>query len=147
MLQQTRVAAVIPYYERFLARFPDVRVTCAKRRKKKCCGCGPDSATTAARAICKRPRSRSWRYMAENFRKTEEDAFALSGIGPYTGAAILSIAFGEKLAVLDGNVARVLARLGAVRGDLREIAALAIAAKNRQASCSTATRQETGIRP
>ena len=45
---------------------------------------------------------------------------ALSGIGPYTGAAILSIAFSAKHAVLDGNVARVLARLGAIRGDLRE---------------------------
>jgi A/G-specific adenine glycosylase len=44
----------------------------------------------------------------------------LPGIGRYTAAAILSIAFGEKLAVLDGNVARVLARLGAIHGDLRE---------------------------
>jgi len=44
----------------------------------------------------------------------------LPGIGNYTAAAILSIAFGEKFAVLDGNVARVLARLGAIRGDLRE---------------------------
>ncbi len=43
----------------------------------------------------------------------------LAGIGEYTAAAILSIAFGERLAVLDGNVARVLARLDAVRGDLR----------------------------
>ena len=44
---------------------------------------------------------------------------ALPGIGRYTAAAVLSIAYGEPLAVLDGNVARVLARLGAVRGDLR----------------------------
>jgi A/G-specific adenine glycosylase len=49
-----------------------------------------------------------------------DDALALPGIGNYTAAAILSIAFGEKHAVLDGNVARVLARLGAVPGDLRE---------------------------
>src|SRR6266705_1477883 len=52
-------------------------------------------------------------------RRTK-DALALPGIGNYTAAAILSIAFGEKHAVLDGNVARVLARLGAIRGDLRE---------------------------
>ena len=58
--------------------------------------------------------------MVENFRSDEEAVLALSGIGPYTGAAILSIAFGAKHAVLDGNVARVLARLGAIRGDLRE---------------------------
>jgi A/G-specific adenine glycosylase len=49
-----------------------------------------------------------------------EDALALPGIGNYTAAAILSIAFGKKHAVLDGNVARVLARLGALRGELRE---------------------------
>src|SRR5262249_15916687 len=42
------------------------------------------------------------------------------GIGSYTAAAVLSIAYGERLAVLDGNVARVLARLHGVRGDLRE---------------------------
>jgi len=54
------------------------------------------------------------------FPRRLEDALALPGIGNYTAAAILSIAFGEKLAVLDGNVARVLARLGAIRGDLRE---------------------------
>jgi adenine-specific DNA glycosylase len=54
------------------------------------------------------------------FRHTREEVLALSGIGEYTAAAILSIAFDEKLAVLDGNVARVLARLGAIRGDLRE---------------------------
>jgi A/G-specific adenine glycosylase len=49
----------------------------------------------------------------------EELALALPGIGAYTAAAILSIAYGKKLAVLDGNVARVLARLHAIRGDLR----------------------------
>src|SRR5205823_14583317 len=44
---------------------------------------------------------------------------ALPGIGSYTAAAVLSIAYGEPLAVLDGNVARVLARMGAVAGELR----------------------------
>jgi A/G-specific adenine glycosylase len=62
-----------------------------------------------------------------------EDALALPGIGNYTAAAILSIAFGEQLAVLDGNVARVLARLGAIRGDLR-------ASKNWQELQETANR-------
>lgn len=54
------------------------------------------------------------------FPKTWEETLALPGIGAYTAAAILSIAFGDKRAVLDGNVARVLARIGAVRGDLRQ---------------------------
>ena len=48
-----------------------------------------------------------------------EAALALPGIGRYTAAAVLSIAYDAPLAVLDGNVARVLARMGAVRGDLR----------------------------
>jgi A/G-specific adenine glycosylase len=54
------------------------------------------------------------------FPTRRDEILALPGIGNYTAAAILSIAFGEKVAVLDGNVARVLARLGAIRGDLRE---------------------------
>ena len=58
--------------------------------------------------------------MEENFRATADAALELPGIGPYTVAAILSIAYDAKLAVLDGNVARVIARLEAVRGDLRE---------------------------
>jgi A/G-specific adenine glycosylase len=55
-----------------------------------------------------------------HFPESEDKAFALPGIGQYTTAAILSIAYGKKLAVLDGNVARVLARLFATHGDLRE---------------------------
>ncbi len=54
------------------------------------------------------------------FPRSAEDALALPGIGSYTAAAILSIAFGERHAVLDGNVARVIARLDAMHGDLRE---------------------------
>jgi A/G-specific adenine glycosylase len=53
------------------------------------------------------------------FPRAWTEALALRGIGNYTAAAVLSIAYGEPHAVLDGNVARVLARLGAVRGDLR----------------------------
>jgi A/G-specific adenine glycosylase len=54
------------------------------------------------------------------FPRSLEQALALPGIGEYTAAAVLSIAYGEPHSVLDGNVARVLARLGAVRGDLRQ---------------------------
>ena len=56
------------------------------------------------------------------FPRSVDDALALPGIGSYTAAAVLSIAYNVPLAVLDGNVARVLARLGAVRGDLRHSA-------------------------
>jgi A/G-specific adenine glycosylase len=119
MLQQTRVAAVIPYYERFLARFPDVRSLAEAPQEEVLrlwSGLGYYSRARnlqkAAQQIVALPGG--------EFPRDEKGVMALSGIGPYTSAAILSIAFGAKHAVLDGNVARVLARLGAVRGDLRE---------------------------
>jgi A/G-specific adenine glycosylase len=119
MLQQTRVAAVIPYYERFLSRFPNLRALAQAPQEEVLrlwSGLGYYSRARnlqkAAQQIVALPDG--------EFPRDEKGVLALSGIGPYTGAAILSIAFGAKHAVLDGNVARVLARLGALRGDLRE---------------------------
>jgi A/G-specific adenine glycosylase len=119
MLQQTRVAAVIPYYERFLERFPDVRALADAPQEEVLrlwSGLGYYS------------RGRNLQRAAQQivakhggvFPQTEEEVLDLPGIGRYTAAAILSIAFGAKHAVLDGNVARVLARLGAIRGELRD---------------------------
>src|SRR5258708_575508 len=119
MLQQTRVAAVIPYYERFLVRFPDVRALAAAPQEEVLrlwSGLGYYS------------RARNLQRAAQEivakhggvFPRDEKDALALPGIGSYTAAAILSIAYGAKHAVLDGNVARVLARTFAVHGDLRD---------------------------
>jgi A/G-specific adenine glycosylase len=119
MLQQTRVAAVIPYYERFLARFPDVHALASAPREEVLrlwSGLGYYS------------RARNLQHAAQKivakhggvFPRDENDALALPGIGCYTAAAILSIAYGAKHAVLDGNVARVLARIFAVHGDLRD---------------------------
>lgn len=119
MLQQTRVAAVIPYYERFLERFPDVHALANAPQEdvlRLWSGLGYYS------------RARNLQRAAQEivakhggvFPRTEKEALALPGIGSYTAAAILSIAYGAKHAVLDGNVARVLARIFAVRGDLRD---------------------------
>jgi A/G-specific adenine glycosylase len=119
MLQQTRVAVVIPYYERFLERFPDVRVLAEASEEEVLRLWSGLGYYSRARNLQKAAREIAGRHGGE-FPKTVEDVLALSGIGRYTTAAILSIAFGRELAVLDGNVARVLARLGAVRGDLRE---------------------------
>ena len=118
MLQQTRVTAATPYYERFLERFPDVRALAEAPQEEVLrlwSGLGYYS------------RARNLQKAAQQivalhhgvFPATEAEALALPGIGKYTAAAILSIAHGQKLAVLDGNVARVLARLQAMRGDLR----------------------------
>jgi A/G-specific adenine glycosylase len=119
MLQQTRVAAVIPYYEKFLARFPDAQALAEAPEEEVLrlwSGLGYYSrARNLQKAAQQVVALHGGKFPAE-----AEAALALSGIGAYTAAAILSIAFDAKQAVLDGNVARVLARLGAIRGDLRE---------------------------
>jgi len=118
MLQQTRVVAVIPYYERFVRRFPTVQ-TLARAKMETVleywAGLGYYSRARNMHAAAKQIVARH----GGRFPRQLDDALELPGIGRYTAAAILSIAFNEPLAVLDGNVARVLARLGAVRGDLR----------------------------
>jgi A/G-specific adenine glycosylase len=119
MLQQTRVAAAIPYYERFLQRFPDVHALASTPQEEVLRFWAGLGYYGRARNLQKAAQQIVAKHGAE-FPTRWEDVLALPGIGNYTAAAILSIAFGEKLAVLDGNVARVIARLGAVRGDLRE---------------------------
>jgi A/G-specific adenine glycosylase len=118
MLQQTRVATAIPYYERFLERFPDIQTLSAAPQ---------DEVLRVWSGLGYYSRARNMQKAAQQivtkhggrFPKHGDEVLALPGIGNYTAAAILSIAFGEKFAVLDGNVVRVLSRLGAVRGDLR----------------------------
>jgi A/G-specific adenine glycosylase len=119
MLQQTRVAAVIPYYEQFLMRFPDVRALAEAPQAEVLRMWSGLGYYSRARNLQKAAQQIVALHGGK-FPSDEDAVLALSGIGPYTGAAILSIAFGAKHAVLDGNVARVLARLGAIRGDLRE---------------------------
>jgi A/G-specific adenine glycosylase len=119
MLQQTRVAAVIPYYERFLERFPDVRALAEAPQEEVLRMWSGLGYYSRARNL-QRAAQRIVAKHGGEFPRKPEDVLALPGVGAYTGAAVLSIAFGEKLAVLDGNVRRVLARLDAIRGDLRE---------------------------
>jgi A/G-specific adenine glycosylase len=119
MLQQTRVTAVIPYYERFLERFPTIQALARAQIESVLqfwAGLGYYSRARNSHQAAKQIVAR---HKGE-FPRTMEAALALPGIGAYTSAAILSIAYGVPAAVLDGNVARVLARLGAVEGDLRE---------------------------
>jgi A/G-specific adenine glycosylase len=118
MLQQTRVAAVIPYFERFLERFPDVKSLAEASQEEVLRLWSGLGYYSRARNLQKAARQIVALHNGV-FPATEEEALALPGIGNYTAAAILSIAYDKKLAVLDGNVARVLARLNAIRGDLR----------------------------
>ena len=118
MLQQTRIAAVLPYYAKFLHRFPTIE-TLAKAREhdvlRYWAGLGYYSR---ARNLHRAAKEIVARHGGE-FPRDHETALELPGIGKYTAAAVLSISYDVPLAVVDGNVARVLARLGAVRGDIR----------------------------
>ena len=119
MLQQTRIAVVEPYYDRFLKSFPSIDGLMRARPRdvlRLWAGLGYYSR---ARNLHRAAREIVTRHGGV-FPRTHEDALALPGIGRYTAAAILSIAYDMPLAAVDGNIARVLARLGAVRGDLRQ---------------------------
>jgi A/G-specific adenine glycosylase len=118
MLQQTRIAAVMPYYQRFLERFPTVQSLARASEPevlKLWSGLGYYSRACnlhrAARIIVTQHKGQ--------FPTELDAALELPGIGHYTAAAVLSIAYDVPLAVLDGNVARVLARIKTIRGDLR----------------------------
>ena len=119
MLQQTRVAAVIPYYQRFLENFPDVQSLARARTDRVLASWAGLGYYSRARNLQNAAQQIVARYAGE-FPREHQAALQLPGIGRYTAAAVLSIAYDAPHAVLDGNVARVLARLAAWRGDQRE---------------------------
>ena len=116
MLQQTRVETVLTYYDRFLAQFPSLA----------------DLASASIDEVLKSWEGLGYYRRAHNLHRAAQAVSAkhgghlpssaaelreLPGIGPYTAAAVASIAFGHDEAVLDGNVIRVLSRLFAIPGD------------------------------
>lgn len=122
MLQQTQVAAVIPYLERWLERFPTVEALAAADLAevlKAWEGLGYYSrARNLHRAAQVVVQEHDGRLPADR-----RSLLALPGVGKYTGGAILSIAFGQRAAVLDGNVKRVLARVYDVEEEIGRSAA------------------------
>ena len=119
MLQQTQVDTVLPYYAQFLEAWPDV-ISLAQADEQAVLRLW-EGLGYYRRAI---NLHRSARMIVEKFDGLVpgkmEDLLSLPGVGPYTSAAIASIAFGEAVAAVDGNIRRVYARLFAVEGALGE---------------------------
>ena len=117
MLQQTRVEAVKPYYDRFLAELPDpaALAACQEDRLLKLWeGLG---YYNRARNLQKAARVMLEQYDG-NMPGSYDQIIALPGIGPYTAGAISSIAFGEPVPAVDGNVLRILARVSEDDSDI-----------------------------
>ena len=138
MLQQTRAAAVIPYYQKFLERFPDVdALAAASQTGVLACWSGlgyysrARSLHAAARSI----------VQLGGFPAEYQTIRQLPGIGPYTAAAIASIAFNGPHAAVDGNVMRVIAR---IRNDSGDIGSAVTRARFQQAADELLDRQNPG---
>ena len=110
MLQQTTVAAVIPYFEKFTSRWPDVAALAAA---------DPAEVMAAWAGLGYYARARNLiacaKFVADElggaFPQDERELLKLPGVGPYTSAAISAIAFGKRTVVVDANIERVVARL------------------------------------
>ncbi|MBI1955872.1 MAG: A/G-specific adenine glycosylase [Acidobacteria bacterium] len=110
MLQQTRAQAVIPYYEKFLNRFPDVK-TLAAADEPSLLACWSGLGYYSRARNLRQAAQTIVREHGSCFPRDLQAALALPGVGDYTARAVLSIAYEIPLSVLDGNVARVLSRL------------------------------------
>ncbi|MGB6364906.1 MAG: A/G-specific adenine glycosylase, partial [Thermoanaerobaculia bacterium] len=118
MLQQTGVETVVPYYERFMRRFPTVGELAAA---------GIDDVLVLWSGLGYYRRARQMHAAAKEivdrggrFPRRPEGLQQLPGIGPYTAAAVASIAFGVRVPAIDGNVVRVVSRLLALATDPRK---------------------------
>ena len=115
MLQQTTVAAVRPYFERFTARWPTVHALAAAEDAEVMAAWAGLGYYARARNLLACARAVT---ALGGFPDTEEALRALPGVGAYTAAAVAAIAFGRRAVVVDGNVERVMARLHAVEAPL-----------------------------
>jgi A/G-specific adenine glycosylase len=121
MLQQTQVTTVVPYFERWMARFPDISSLAAAT---------PDDVLRLWAGLGYYARARNLHRMAQEIvarhggtiPSEKKALLALPGIGRYTAGAILSLAFGQREPVLDGNVRRVLCRVYDIADDPSEAA-------------------------
>lgn len=120
MLQQTQVKTVIAYYTKWLDKFPSIEdLAAANEEEVMACWAGLGYYSRAKRL------QQAAKYLCDEFvfkelefpREPEQWIKGVPGVGPYTAGAILSISFGIRSAIVDGNVQRVLSRVLAVHGD------------------------------
>ncbi len=117
MLQQTQVDAAIPYYRRFLERFPDVAALAGASQEQVLAlwsGLGYYARARNLHAAAKSVAERG------GFPASVKELCGLPGVGRSTAAAIAAFAFGRRAAILDGNARRVLARRFGVEGEKRQ---------------------------
>jgi A/G-specific adenine glycosylase len=123
MLQQTRVAAVIPYFERWMLSFPSVETLAAAE---------PDEVLAHWSGLGYYSRARNIHRSAQvivaehqgQLPRTAKELCTLPGIGRYTAGAISSIAYGAHEPLVDGNVARIIARIFEVEDDIKSTGAI-----------------------
>ncbi len=116
MLQQTRVDTVVPYYARFLTLFPSVRVLADAAEGDVLAAWSGLGYYRRARMLHAGAKEIARRG---SFPASREALLTVPGVGPYTASAVASIAHGEAAELVDGNVARVLARLFALTCDVK----------------------------
>ncbi|MDQ0340037.1 A/G-specific adenine glycosylase [Caldalkalibacillus uzonensis] len=120
MLQQTQVDTVIPYYKRFMERFPTLEALAEADEEevlKHWEGLGYYSRARNLHQAVKEVKERYGGQVPEN----REDISTLKGVGPYTAGAILSIAYGQREPAVDGNVLRVISRLLYIEEDIQKV--------------------------
>lgn len=118
MLQQTRVDQALPYYEKFIERFPTVQDLAAADRQE---------VLKVWEGLGYYSRARNLHHAAQTIvnefdgriPETRKEILELKGVGPYTASAVLSIAYNKPHAVVDGNVIRVLSRYFGIEEDIR----------------------------
>jgi A/G-specific adenine glycosylase len=121
MLQQTRVATVIPYWERWMTRFPTVSALAAAPLDDVLAAWAGLGYYARARNLWSGAKEIDTRFAGKLPLRAAE-LREVKGIGPYTAGAIASIAAGERTPLVDGNVARVLARVFAIPHDIKSTA-------------------------
>ena len=117
-MQQTVVATVIPYYEKFTSRWPSVEALANAKPEHVMAAWAGLGYYTRARNLTKCAKEIAGR--GGDFPPTEDELIQLPGIGPYTAAAIAAIAFGRQATVVDGNVDRVMVRMFGIEKPIRD---------------------------